>query len=236
MSFFDTRLWGWIRNNESAYNLIHRTIGMRIRRYYIKDRISGIRKNGVKSIFEIDRVLSDNGFVHFVDFGTLLGFVRSGSPMKWDYDIDFGLCVDDDFQWSELGSILSGIGYKLKRQFSYQGTITEQTYAKDNVYVDFFSHRKNGNTSYYYIYFKDENYEYQSDRIMHARMTTTIAISGNVALEVKGGSVYVPKEYEQYLEDVYGNDWRVPQPNWIGPPRENVKMLDGFGEMTEFYN
>ena len=62
MSFFDTRLWGWIRNNESAYNLIHRTIGMRIRRYYIKDRISGIRKNGVKSIFEIDRVLSDNGF------------------------------------------------------------------------------------------------------------------------------------------------------------------------------
>jgi len=39
---------------------------------------------------EIRSMLDENGIVYWLDYGTLLGAVRGGKMIEWDYDIDLG--------------------------------------------------------------------------------------------------------------------------------------------------
>ena len=193
-----------------------------------------MREGGLSCIFEVDKILSQKSCVFFVDFGTLLGFVRNGKPLSWDYDIDFGICIDDQFQWDDLYKAMTENGFQLARQFSFQNVITEQTYRKNNVFVDFFNHFTDSNNSYYYIYYKEQDYNYKDENSLHARMTKTIRITGSQKIAVEGGYVHVPNEYESYLADVYGEDWRVPNPNWNADHMTNITKMNDFGIMEEF--
>jgi hypothetical protein len=44
----------------------------------------------------------------------------------------------------------------------------------------------------------------------------------------------VPNEFELYLADVYGDDWRVPNPNWSADNMPNIIKLEQFGVLKEF--
>lgn len=234
MRFFETRLWKKIRTNEKLYGLIHNTIGLWIKNYRLRDRIKDVKENGLTCIFEIDDLLAKSGYNAFVDFGSLLGFVRSGKPLSWDYDIDFGLCVDEYFSWDDLQEKLQSIGFKLIKQFSYSGIITEQTYIRGNICVDFFAHFSSNEESVYYVYYSEEGYTYENNSLRHARTTTTVKITNTKQLAVQNGFVHVPNDVEQYLADVYGENWRTPIPNWEPKERDNIRKMEEFGYYTEF--
>ena len=234
MNFFDSKLWKKIRKNKKIFRIIHNTIGVKARKIGLRDRVKEMKNVGLASIFEIDETLEQCGCDFFVDFGTLLGFIRSGKPMAWDYDIDFGIFLSDYFKWDDLEQRMIEKGFSLSRQFSYQGDVTEQTYRRGNIYVDFFAHFFKDGGSYYYVYYPEEDYQYEDNKHLHARSTTTVKITGCKKLNVEGGVVHVPIEYEQYLEDVYGADWRIPQQNWKPGAFPNVKKLEVLGVLTDF--
>ena len=234
MNFFDTKLWNTVRNNKKLYGFIHNSIGLWIKNYRLRDRIREMKTEGRSYIFEIDRLLANSNCIYFVDFGTLLGFIRKGKPLSWDYDIDFGICLSECFQWTDLEKVLRDDGFQLVRQFSYHDIITEQTYRKNNLFVDFFSHFTELDSSHYYIYYEEKNYQYKDEMFRHARVTKTVKITDNILYEVDGGKIHVPKEYEQYLEDVYGHDWRIPNPNWTVGSMPNITKMNDFGIMKEF--
>ena len=233
MDFFETKFWKSIRKNEKLYNLIHNSLGKMIRDNQLKDRKIAIKNDGFASITEIDKTLSAVNCVHFVDFGTLLGFVREGKLLAWDFDVDFGVKIDNGFTWQALGMLMNSISFSLVKQFSFHGVVTEQTYARNGVFVDFFRHFDSDSGSYYYVYFNDTEQE-EGSTDLKIKVTTTVRLTETAKLPVEGGVVSVPKEYEQYLVDVYGENWRVPDPDWKPAAKPNVRFLEEPGTLTEF--
>ena len=234
MKIVDTKMWKKIRKNKWLYFIIHNSIGKIVSEKKMKKRVESMKKRGLSSLFSIQTALEKEELLFFVDFGTLLGFVREGKPLSWDYDMDFGLLIDDDQKWDILNKAMNNIGFEQIKQFSYKKVITEKTYRKDDVYVDFFRHFSLGDTSCYYVYYAEKDYEYKDENQLHARMTKTVKISGTKELEVEDGKVYVPNEYIKYLEDVFGADWKVPNPNWTAKPTDNIFYLEEFGVLEEY--
>lgn len=234
MSIFDSKVWKQIRKNKFLYSLIHNTIGRMLSEFELRGRKNSIKENGLSIINEIDNAFQHSGITFFVDFGTLLGFVREGKLLSWDYDIDFGVQLTESYTWEDLESLLNQHDFYLLKQFRYKGTITEQTYHREDIYIDFFNHFSDKNNSYYYVYFKKNNYEYDDENLLHARVTYTRKIQNNKLLEFDGGKVHVPENPEDYLEDVYGADWITPKKDWNPDSMKNIEWLEEFGMLESF--
>lgn len=234
MNFFKTWFWKKIRSNKKLYGFIHNTAGVLLKNYQLRDRIKAMKVDGLRTIFEIDNLLGNEKCLCFVNFGTLLGFVRNGQPLPWDFDVDFGVEINDSFHWKDLQDCVCRIGFRLERQFTFKGVITEQTYGRNGVSVDFFNTFSDAKNSFYYVYYRKNDFEYENRQHLHARLTKTIHVQETIPFNVEGGIVHVPKDYEQYLEDVYGKDWRIPNPHWEVIPMPNIVYLDELGEVEEF--
>lgn len=216
MNITDTKLWKGLKKNKIFNTVYYKTVGRWIRKYRIKDRVKEMRKDGFDVIMELEAALEDTPAEFFVDNGTLLGFVRDGGVIKWDFDIDFGIFINNDFSWEDLENALKEIGFCLHHQFRFHDEITEQTYKRGNILVDFFNHFHEGDNTCYYAYYYKNDYDYQTKDIMHAEIFKTVKISGTKILEVPGGKVHIPIEAEQYLGELYTENWRTPDPNWEG--------------------
>jgi hypothetical protein len=53
--------------------------------------------------------------LYWIDFGTLLGAVRDGSMIPWDWDVDIGVMKDDIIAIPELSDLLQSRGLSVKR-------------------------------------------------------------------------------------------------------------------------
>lgn len=210
MDFFYSGLWKKIKSNRFLYGIIHRTIGAWVNHRHLKKRIRVMKSSSEKVIKDIHALLSSQNVVFFVDFGTLLGFVREGKPIDWDYDIDFGLCLSDKYTWNDLKTSMEAKGYALVHEHQYCGLVTEQTYFCEGINVDFFCHFGFDDYSEYYVYYRDKNKEYKDKTYMSARKSRTVFIDSSIEYKVNMGIVNVPNDYERYLEEVYGSDWRTP--------------------------
>lgn len=234
MSFVDSSIWASIKKNEHVYSLIHNTVGKWLTKHALKEKEKKLKKLGIESINEIDTALSSNCSVFYVDFGTLLGIIREGHLISWDDDIDFGIHITDCFTWEDLKELLNGLHFSLVKQFRYNGAITEQTYYRNGLFIDFFNHFSDDDRSFYYVYYKKNDYEYDDENLLHARVTYTRKIQNNKLLEFDGGKVHVPENPEDYLEDVYGADWKIPKKDWNPDSMKNIEWLEEFGMLETF--
>jgi hypothetical protein len=70
----------------------------------------------VAHLTELAAFLSDlltrNGIVHWLDYGTLLGAVRNGEFIPWDQDVDFSIHARDRFRLLDLGPEITAAGYR----------------------------------------------------------------------------------------------------------------------------
>ena len=173
-----------------------------------------LQKNGMEAILDADRILNQTNACFFVDDGTLLGFVRDGKLIQWDFDIDFGIYITSDFSWKDLEKTMGKVGFILDHQFRLGNEITEQTYKRGLTSIDFFNHINDENSTVFYSYYSKEGYDYERSDQMHVRLFKTCKISGTKVLQMSNGNVHVPIEDENYLEGLYGASWRTPDPNW----------------------
>ncbi len=230
MNLTETRIWKKFRGNETLYGLYLRTLGKAIRKNRLRDRIREMKSSGADEVFLIDQHLNGKCPCYFVDFGTLLGLVRGGELLSWDYDIDFGLVINERFTWADLEKAMKEIGYRLDHQFRHEGIVTEQTYRKSNILVDFFDHFPCGeDKTGYYVYVTEPNYEYEFPNQLHARYYTTVKIAESKELLLPGGMIHIPDNAEEYLECVYGQTWKTPNPNWTENDCPAFRKVDGFG-------
>ena len=232
MSIFETSIWRAIKKNRILYLIIHNTVGKVIGRFHLKKRIHAVSKEGITSILDIDNALSSTGCIFYLDFGTLLGITRDGNLLKWDYDLDYGIHITEQFNWIDLENCLNSIGFTLVKYFQYAGVTTEQTYKRNNIYVDFFNHFSDGENSYYYVYYHKKNKHYDDDNQLNVRKTTTHLIEGNDYLESNGYAFRIPCNHQYYLEEIYGKDWMIPNESWTPDNMNNIEYLPGLGILT----
>lgn len=178
-----------------------------------KKKKRGLKKSGYQYLELIDKVLAKNGIKYFATYGTLLGIIREGCFMDYDDDIDLGVICTDDFSWENLESSMNEIGMQKKHQFWLGDRITEQTYKYGYLNVDFFLYEKENNKSVSYVYFHKKGEKYKEDEFSTAVNVTSL-IADVKRIKLSEGEVTVPEKPELFLEEIYGEDWRIPQKGW----------------------
>lgn len=229
--FTETAAWKKFRRNDCLYKFYKKIAGNKVEHFVLSDRVSDVQNNGLKAISEITDVLSGNDVDFFVDNGTLLGVVRENKLIRWDYDIDLGIIINEKFSWLDLENAMKRIGYEKDHQFRLFDEITEQTYKRGGMYVDFFNHINDDSTTSFYCFYRDDKVEYSSSNEMSVLELKTVKITGTKQIDLEDGvKVYIPLEAEQYLAGLYGESWRIPNPNWVsGSGPACIHREDCFG-------
>lgn len=196
-----------------------------------KTKEAALKDNGIKLITEIEKALKNVGVCYFADYGTLLGIIRDHSFISWDNDIDYGLLIDDLFDWKMFESHLNKYGFRKIREFSFKNKIREQTYAFENLTVDFFGHTSSKENTYGFGFFRMENYIYKSKVEFHVRKVEYVKINKTKTVDFLRANVSIPCNAEEYLESVYTKKWKIPDPKWSDDenPNKNAKILDELG-------
>lgn len=176
-----------------------------------------LQNEGLNVIKNVENALTNFNVDFFADYGTLLGIIRDHAFISWDNDLDYGLLINDSFDWGLFEKHLNGTGFVKVRQFELNGKIKEQTYSDKQLglTIDFFSHQNCGNSNITYDFYRKENYIYQNEHEFHVRKAELIKISGIKSINFLGTTVHVPQDAEEYLANVYSKNWRVPDPNWV---------------------
>lgn len=184
-----------------------------------------LQEEGLDLIKSIEDALEDSNITYFADYGTLLGIIRDNAFISWDNDVDYGLLIDDTFDWKKFEEHMNEYGFKKIRQFLFQNKVSEQTYRIGSLTVDFFGHQKRNNSTLGYGFFRKDNYIYHSKDEFHVRVVEYVKLLGTKTVDFLGVSVHVPVNSEEYLESVYTKSWRTPDPKWSDSNYSDRKVM-----------
>ena len=141
--------------------------------------------------------------------------IREKRLLKNDYDIDYGVIIDDQNSWKILETSLAEIGYKKIRDFLLDNKVTEQTYRNNKgAEIDFFGHFIINDNLYFYSYDKLQEVEYPSENLWTAYILNNGKYKGTKIIMTDIGMVTVPSNAEEYLSCNYNDDWMQPNPNF----------------------
>lgn len=159
-------------------------------------------------LLKLKSLLDDNKIPFWLQTGTLLGAIRDKDFIKWDEkDIDIGL--DIKYYW-DVKKLLDNSDFKIKHAWIKEIAI----YHGDNVHphIDLFFHTFDDEFSYCYMYkpskvsgvWNDE-WRLKSPKKYLFPLKTIKFLEEDFK---------APHDTDKFLEDLYGADWRIPNPNW----------------------
>jgi hypothetical protein len=154
----------------------------------------------------LTKLLEANEIKYWLDWGTLLGAVRNGRIIPWDFDIDLGIFSDDIAKALQLRVDVWKDGYDIEPCSVLPSKLL--FYKKDNhgdaFHIDLDSWTIDGDIA---------RSTFNPD-IIH----TMEELSVLVDIEFEGQLYPAPREPEKVLERLFGEDWRTPKVsvgNWI---------------------
>jgi len=155
-------------------------------------------------------ILQENNITHWLEGGTLLGIIRDGDLIPWDYDADLGIpgdCVE------KVLNIRNKFlpKYLVKKKTTKSNWLpsdlrvikikaTWEKLRQINFHIDLFCLYKVDNTHRWI----DSNTLKHVDKKFHEKLDT---------IKWEGREVNIPSYVEEYLEIRYGN-WKVPSQNY----------------------
>lgn len=166
-------------------------------------------------------LLETNNVKYWLDWGTLLGAVRDGKMIPWDFDIDLGIFDDDVAKVLALRVETWKDGYDIMPCPVLSSKL--MFYKKDNhgeaFHIDMDSWLKDGD-----VYRSNFNQE-----IIH----TEEELSEFETIDFEGSAYPCPKNPDEVVERFFGEDWRTPKVS-VGnyayiqkyaPDNEEIKKL-----------
>ena len=199
-------------------------------------KIEDVQISGYEIVTIVEGIFKELGLPFFADYGTLLGFIREKGFIKWDDDLDYGFVLSNSHVWMDIEEKMTSNGFTKVREFTLDGRITEQCYQYGIATIDLFSRIiDNTGTTIEYAYFRDPNIQYHDPDKVSVLRGEYVDLSQTMIITLENGiEVHVPKEYDVYLTQIYGN-WRVPDPNYKDGSGSTVKVLNGvYGHCEHF--
>ncbi len=166
----------------------------------------------------------------FIAYGTLLGIARSGSFIAHDLDIDFGVLEKNGHELQQLQQLFESNGYVITKRYFVDGELKEFSIDVIGLNVDFFLY------SYYeeafgsFVFFQDADRPLADVNKRRAAFLICSQITEIKELEALGLKLPVPADFERYLSEIYTDNWRIPNPNWVstaGPAWHEVADVYG---------
>lgn len=148
----------------------------------------------------------------WLDFGTLLGYYRERDFINHDLDMDFGIIIPNYADFLVVEKELLDKGFQRTKEFYFDKNLVELSYNYKGLNVDFILYKKASN-------------KISSDTIFYM----TNALGNPTRYEVyhyelpffdlqecnfKNIVVKIPSNVEEYLSNLYGEDFRIPNTNY----------------------
>lgn len=192
-----------------------------------------LQLHGYPLLIKLDKIFNNLSIKYFVDFGTLLGFVRDNRFMLHDLDLDLGVIATEEDKLN-LYAALQKSGYSLFRSYILNNKIVEQSYhyldEKKKILVkfdiNFYETTENGSKTWLFYYIKKSKLK---ARYRHVVEMTYSKITEIDYLKIQGHNIPIPKNYAQILEEKYGKSWSIPDMNWVYWKSPAAKKLDELG-------
>lgn len=148
------------------------------------------------------QVLNEAGIPFFLIGGTLLGIIRDGDLLPFDKDMDFGL-------WSDVSREAIVKAFDKNPDFMVPNSMLDPKawvsalhHKPTDIVIDMFFFHKEGD---YILEGFDRGAMSLRWRYRHFELTT---------LPFLGVDFLAPDSPERFFEDVYGSDWRIPDPGF----------------------
>ena len=221
------RLKKFLANNRVTHSLYLKLYAIKYRKQCQKTR-AVIQKQGFEIIGILQSVLEQLDITFFFDMGTLLGIVREGKLLGHDLDIDTAVIVetDDDIEMVTEKLIQNECVHKYRYIVDGIG-IVEDSFIIKGVKFDVNYYQHNGENDICYLGYKKDNQNYE-EGTMNVVSLTCPRVSDVVKIQVNGKSINIPSNPEQYLANRYGDNWRVPDKNyiyWRGPSASPIDNM-----------
>lgn len=186
--------------------------------------------------------LDENNIGYWIEFGTLLGFVREGKIIPWDNDIDLV-----SLEFDKVKKIIPVLNKKgLKTKIIYDNTpLTTilKIYLTDDFHLDIYNMKQ----GYEGIIFKTNRYISKPAKFFrHFFIRTRSKLLQVVAVWFSnkmvfvfpftvpkeatfyGIKTYIPDNPENHLELYYGKRWKTPikEDCWVCGKKENLVKIE----------
>lgn len=189
-------------------------------------------QDGEKYISLVERTLENSGAIYYVYAGTLLGLIREAKFISWDLDIDYAIVITEDFTWIDLEKLMNEAGFKKSREFVFEGSVKEQSYAIGKMNIDFFGqfYEDDHMLQYSFEYLPDCSYQNENERSVY--LVTLPKVVQTKKVQLGNAVASAPVNSEDILAAIYNEDWRIPNPNWKSNSGKCSKLLnDRFAQL-----
>lgn len=151
-------------------------------------------------LFFTHDLLERHGIPHWLDFGALLGAVRSGELIAWDADVDFGVWIEDAGRISALESEIARAGHLLDMSQPHAWRILLSP--TNTQHADMFPWRdENAILKMRWPGFPDEAWSFPRRFVDHAQ-----------PIDFYGRRFLAPAPVHEFLVHYrYGDDYRIPR-------------------------
>ena len=207
-----------------------------ISKFYYPYKNYKIRKEVADILKILKEVLDKNSIDYWLDYGTLLGFVREGKIIGHDLDLDFGIKPKSGVV---LAKILKKYDCNLIQQIYVEGKLTVDTYKFRGVDFDIFYYEKRGDKIVNRVWLSNDSSIPQQKAYELGRGKLEDVIFSDIEtkeIEFYGVKFRAPKDSDRYLKENYGSNYMVPNPNWKHGDETNRVALSNIDFEVKFYN
>lgn len=222
------KLKAFLRTNiytKNLYNIlrfIKRGVENRRKRYVLQH-------NGEQTIKELQNILEKANIVFFFDMGTLLGIVREGRLLGHDLDIDIAISDNNKETINLVRSTLLNSGCRQKFLYIVDGIgIVEESYVINNIKFDINYYKTDQNHSKCYLLYTSHGKKYKDELKLSVVELSCSPIADIEKISFADTKINIPQNAEHYLAERYGENWRIPDKNYIyykGPSAKAIKNI-----------
>lgn len=204
----------------------------------LKKRNKRLLSDGYSTLSLINDISNKIQIPLWIEWGTLLGYLRDGKLIEHDYDLDFATFELNEKDYNVLYNELLKNNFELVRQFKLSDKIVSETYRRNNVLVDIdfatlenetlnlFEYdveddteiRKNSNC-YFYDRMGGYKYSFPLFNIEHGTFSN-------------GTKCIIPTNIEQHIKYLYGENWKLPDKSFYWKNLNNYTYLGNEGFIT----
>lgn len=208
-----------------------------IRPYYVyksyifnKYALDGL-KDVIKSFEELE-------MDYWIDFGTLLGYVREKDFIKYDLDLDFGVLyskrnikIEEIFKKNNL----------IKRKeirLRDENILAQESYLyKNKINIDIYYYREQKEELIFYDFIREKNSSYDESMKRNNGLDVVITKypkSELVNIKFKDVNCKIPKMCKEYLEITYGLDYMKPKRPYEDYYLKSIEKINEKGIILKF--
>ena len=167
---------------------------------------------GLEIITKINSVCNKLFLCYYFVTGTALGLARTGKCMEYDVDVDFAISFDDYNRLQELLNEMDQEGFDHLSTHTYKGRIEQIGWMYKEILVDVTIHHIRDSE----VWATSQDIQEDGTIQWVDKAYPSVLFEDKEFIPVYGTKleVPVPNPIEDYLKINYGDDWKIPQPDY----------------------